>query len=328
MLVPSAQMFRNPGDYSCARATFGLLTALFTGMTTVATIVYWKHLLTADRTIVDKVDMATPLSVYICEDAKDVRDESSMLPFLEAGWIPATRAGYGKWHRISGTNCTITYDGSDLRCVRFRVKEGLPGHLPTLEAGHVTLRVSQPPSESRKIMKRGRPWMQGLMIKVSLADDAINPVALREEIFRTTNLPLATNVSRVIEFTGQRKRQTYSDSLGGRFGATVDDTFFFDVAGVSCFVYNHVQEYGGVPYPWKIKIMSATPGVVHLHDVNDMIGNTLTFLAQIISFLALFKIMVVLFVADELPRQFRFYIPSLGLGLEAKAEQQPLVSSV
>lgn len=328
MLVPSGRMFRNPGDYACAQATFVLLSILFAGMTAVATIGYWRRLHAPDRTTMDHVAMATPLSVYVCEDSEEVRDEDSMIPYFEVAWLPATKSAYGEQRLLDGANCTLVDDASNLRCASFRVPGGLPGRLPNVMAGTFLLRPSQQPPSSRQGGDFGKHVLKGTLVKVSMAHDVNSPVARQNEIFKSAWLPLAANVSRKFAINGKRTRWTYTDSIGGRFGATADDTFYFDVQDVDVSTESGgVYEHEGVSYPWQLIITCMNPVVIHLHDVNDMMQNTLTLFAQVVSFLALFKIMLILFVADGMPRQFRFHIPCLGLGADAKAEQEPLLSN-
>lgn len=121
----------------------------------------------------------------------------------------------------------------------------------------------------------------GIIIRVSLADDATSPVALREETFRSTWLPLF-NISRTLTFNGVRKLWTFTDSFGGRYhDKDNQDTFVFSLVD-AVVIDNSYLDYkrDGDRYPWQISIQCANPVVVHEDHHNDLKGKTLNAIAQ------------------------------------------------
>eukprot|EP00913_Durusdinium_trenchii_P021489 g20196.t1 len=146
----------------------------------------------------------------------------------------------------------------------------------------------------KELQRLNYSYVNGLFIRPSLAN-ASHPVSQRQE------------------------PQKWSDSLGGRYGAPHEDTFYFDDSRIIPEALDAnpmvVQQMPLLGHRLKVVLPVPTSMVRVHHHINDIMADIVTVLGRLASGIFIFSLLTVMFPAiREEKYHFFCHWPFLGLG--------------
>jgi len=330
MLPPQWSAYRNPNDAKCATAAWLLILLSFLSYVCLTTWTFVRDFKDPNRESYYNERIQTPIiSLDICElDVLRQKLNYSLLDHL----VLTREVEYAL---LNGTEVYVN-EGTDPKkahefklrrtftCRRiFAVHQVPQDAIIPFHRWFMALERGFPP----ELQRNHNGYVSGLFVRPSLAENPTHPLSLRQENIVKVWLPFLANNRTSIVRT-KPSRETYLDSLGGRLGAPLDDTFFLDDTTV---VPQAQQE--DIP---KVKELPAKGNVltivlpiptsqvqVHQH-INDIVNDTISWLGRLASATFLFSLLQVVFPPvrrDKL--HFHFHFPSLGLG--TSSELDPLL---
>ncbi|CAJ1420227.1 unnamed protein product [Effrenium voratum] len=346
MQPPKATRFPNPRDAACAACVWVCLVLVFLAylVCTFRTFLVAVHSAHQHRTFNQRVQtpevrldicelqvLAERLNYSLLEHLRIDRELEFMLP-------NGTEINH---HDSLNATSLAAVDINNFRCIRVHSMQQVPQE-SVLPYHRWWLSLEGPIHP--ELQRNNFSYVSGLFARPSLAENASHPVSLKEEHFLKLWVPfLAEDRWAVVQSTAAMDKWT--DSLGGRWGAPYEDTFFFRaniiVPGalqMDGWFQHHplTGSWAAGPVPnvsrlprvgHRLKIVLPIPTTqVQVHEhFNDLTGVLIAWLGRLASGAFIFSVLTMMFpsVREEKFRLF-LHLPSLGFGCPETEPLQPL----
>jgi len=330
-MVSLSSSFPNPNDKTCLLVAYMAMSSIFVFLAGVRTFVYAQDVQSIDKMKAHWQEKSMPLALDVCEAGATMPGENGLVGSFDAFWWPHDFGSHITPPRlpVHPVLYSIRIGDQDLRCARFSVPKGTP---PLIQHAWIGSMYLSAPQSATATMAVDNHECQVLDVsfRVSCAEDPLNRYATKVEGLVEWQLPAGgSNCTKKIQVGGERHLTTWRDSFGGRKGAPYEDTGQFKLtqeAGPSS-VHNIGDEhmFSGKAFLTKVEMHILAEDVLHEEFLNDVIAETGSYLASLLAYVAVYKMITFLFVpSDPVAVRFKFYWPSLGLGAKPE-EQEPLV---
>ncbi|CAK9075282.1 unnamed protein product [Durusdinium trenchii] len=319
MFPPKRSSFRNPNDASCALGLWILLVVAFIAFVAMTLRSFWEDVQRPTRESVSNERLQMPtVRLDVCELKVFQRSLNySLLEhlLLERELEFLMPNGTEFWHRdVLDRHQVPQVEVGPMKCLRLFSMQEVPQE-SILPYHRWFLQLQGPiPKELQRL---NYSYVNGLFIRPSLAN-ASHPVSQRQESFLKIYVPfLAKNRTTIVRSLVALEK--WSDSLGGRYGAPHEDTFYFDDSRIIPEALDAnpmvVQQMPLLGHRLKVVLPVPTSMVRVHHHINDIMADIVTVLGRLASGIFIFSLLTVMFPAiREEKYHFFCHWPFLGLG--------------